>query len=122
MVEQVAKCYQNNGVPLYLLKSHEDSPLPRKPLPTLLTPKHVTDPFLVNHISCKKFIQLSATFPAKNNKMSDFLHFICFLVSMVNKIWIHEICKSLHSVFIYILNSVLAFLELGLVCKIQWKP
>ena len=50
----------------------------------------------------------------------DIILFIKFKVLItlffliLNKIWVYEICKSLHSVFIYILQSVPTFLELGL--------
>lgn len=38
-----------------------------------------------------------------NSKMSHFQHLIYFLCSVVNKIWIYEISKSLHSVFVSLL-------------------
>ncbi len=47
-------------------------------------------------------------------KMSHFQHLICYLYSIVNKIYVYEICKLLHSFFIHNLYSVPTFLESGL--------
>ena len=58
-------------------------------------------------------VKTRSYFPG-SNKMSQLKHLICSLSSIRNKIWVHEICKSLHSVFIYILHSVTIFLHLGL--------
>ena len=43
--------------------------------------------------------------------MSDFQHSLCLLRSIMNKIWVYGIWKSIHSVFNF---SVSTFLELGL--------
>lgn len=75
----------------------------------LLITSHVTDLLPVFLISCKMFLQLSW----KNTETIELLFFmkmvkclslnICcsFLCDIMNKIQDHEICKSLHSVFIY---------------------
>ncbi len=47
-------------------------------------------------------------------KMSHFQHLICYLYSIVNKIYIYEFYKLLHSFFIHNLYSVPTFLESGL--------
>ncbi len=47
-------------------------------------------------------------------KMSHFQHLICYLYSIVNKKYVYEICKLLHSFFIHNLYSVPTFLESGL--------
>lgn len=52
-----------------------------------------------------------------------FNHLTCFLCSTVNKICICEICKSFHSVVIYILRSVPTFLGLRFYRALEqaWK-
>lgn len=41
------------------------------------------------------------------HEMSQFKHVICFQCSILNKIWVYDICKSVESFFlIYILHSV----------------
>lgn len=51
------------------------------------------------HFSCHLF-SLSV-FDFFDSTFSQCKHLICFLCTTVNKIWINEICKSSHSVFIY---------------------
>lgn len=53
------------------------------------------------------------------HEMSQFKHVICFQCSILNKIWVYDICKSVESFFlIYILHSVLNFFWKW-VCKKQ---
>lgn len=46
--------------------------------------------------------------------LSTFKHLICFLCYIMNKWWVNEIWKWLHSVAFFILRCIPAFLELGL--------
>lgn len=58
----------------------------------------------------------------KKKYIPHFKHLIYFLCYIVNKISAHEICRSLHPVFIDILLSIPTFLEFRLYIKITQKP
>lgn len=59
-----------------------------------------------------------------NIAFSQFNHLIWFLCSVVNKLWLNEIYKTLHFVFIYILLSIPYFFEIGVVnlCQNEHIP
>lgn len=73
---------------------------------------HGLDPTFLRHPAAIKF-KMSFSF-LEFVLFTQFKHLIHFICSTLNKIWVYEIWKSLHSVFIYTLHSVPTFLEVDL--------
>ena len=102
-VEQLEFCIRQEWDNISLLKLQQlVSSLPRCLQPNL------------TFLRCVAAIKVKMNFQW-NVKISQFQHFSSSLCSIGHKIWVSEIYKLLHSVFISLLHSVPAFLGIGLI-------
>ena len=56
---------------------------------------------------------------SQNEQIFSQIWYLIYSAPIWNRIWVHEICKSLHSLFIYILLCVPTFFKMGF-CTFLW--